>query len=251
MHTLGGASDRVPTTRVRGVPRPSASRSTALSGSTVSVVYLSSPGPLAARARLVGSVLADCTPGGEHWSAAATGAATRVISSRATARAAGMRVTTGGGPATGKRLGSRHVVVGTVDADREERDAEVDERVGVGQQRIPGALHARRAFDGGRVAANRRAVLGQDLRLARVGFEVGETVPDVGVLGHQPQRLPLTLPTDQDRDVPCRWRVQTCRTGPRSAAVPRPGRPAGCPRCRSRTRTRRSPFSSSPIRSPG
>src|ERR1700722_16648780 len=94
MHTLGGASDNVPTTSVPGVPRPSALRLTVLSGSTVPVVYLSSAGPLAALARLVGSALAGCTPGGEHWSEDATGAATRVVSSMVIASAAATRTTT-------------------------------------------------------------------------------------------------------------------------------------------------------------
>jgi hypothetical protein len=93
MHTLGGASDSVPTTSVPGVPSPSASLSTALSGSTVGVVYLSSSGPFAALARLVGSGLADCTPGGEHWSADATGAASRPVTTTATASAAAFTVT--------------------------------------------------------------------------------------------------------------------------------------------------------------
>ena len=75
MQMLGGASDRVPTVSTPGVPRPSASTLTASSGATVGVVYLSSPGPAAAEARLVGTALALSTPGGAHWSASATAGA--------------------------------------------------------------------------------------------------------------------------------------------------------------------------------
>ena len=63
---LGGASDSVPTVNVPGVISRRASRFTALNGSVVGVVYLSSPGPLAAAERLVGRALADCSPGGAH-----------------------------------------------------------------------------------------------------------------------------------------------------------------------------------------
>ena len=66
MQMLGGASDSVPTVSVPGVISRSASRSTELSGSVVAVVYLSSLGPPAAAARLVGSALAEAAPGGEH-----------------------------------------------------------------------------------------------------------------------------------------------------------------------------------------
>ena len=68
---LGGASDSVPTVSTPGVPRPSASTLTVSSGATVGVVYLSSPGPAAAEARLVGTALALSTPGGAHWSTSA------------------------------------------------------------------------------------------------------------------------------------------------------------------------------------
>jgi len=44
---------------------------TAESGSTVAVVYLSAPGPVAAFVRLVGSALALWTPGGAHCSTSA------------------------------------------------------------------------------------------------------------------------------------------------------------------------------------
>src|SRR3712207_7487077 len=47
----------VPTVRVPGTPRPRASTFTADNGATPGVVYLSSPGPVAAAARLVGSAL--------------------------------------------------------------------------------------------------------------------------------------------------------------------------------------------------
>src|ERR1700741_966907 len=68
MQMLGGASDSVPTVSVPGTPRPRALASTAVNGSTVAVVYLSAPGPVAAFARLVGRALALSTPGGAHWS---------------------------------------------------------------------------------------------------------------------------------------------------------------------------------------
>ena len=74
---LGGASESVPTVSVPGTPRPSASTSTAVNGSTVAVVYLSAPGPCAAAARLVGSALALSTPGGAHWSTLAPAGAAR------------------------------------------------------------------------------------------------------------------------------------------------------------------------------
>ncbi len=63
---LGGASERVPTVRVPGVPSPNAARSTESSGWTVAVVYLSAAGPWAAAARLVGNALALSTPGAAH-----------------------------------------------------------------------------------------------------------------------------------------------------------------------------------------
>ena len=66
MQMLGGASDRVPTVITPGVPRPSALVLTVSSGATVGVVYLSSAGPAAADARLVGTALALSTPGGAH-----------------------------------------------------------------------------------------------------------------------------------------------------------------------------------------
>ena len=76
---LGGASESVPTVSVPGTPRPSALMLTAVNGSTVAVVYLSAPGPVAALARLVGSALALWTPGGAHWSTAAAGAASPTL----------------------------------------------------------------------------------------------------------------------------------------------------------------------------
>jgi hypothetical protein len=68
MQMLGGASDSVPTVSVPGTLRPRALTLTTVNGSTVAVVYLSAPGPVAAFARLVGSALALSTPGGAHWS---------------------------------------------------------------------------------------------------------------------------------------------------------------------------------------
>jgi hypothetical protein len=79
MQMLGGASERVPTVSVPGWLKPSAFTSTAVSGSTVGVVYLSSPGPWAAAARFVGSALALSTPGGAHWSTFARAGAARLI----------------------------------------------------------------------------------------------------------------------------------------------------------------------------
>ncbi len=85
------------------------------------------------------------------------------------------------------------------------RDPEVDERVGLGQQRVEAvALDARGAFDGGRVAADVGAVTRQDLRLRGVRLQRGEPVPDVGVLGDEAQRLLLALTADQYGDVPGR-----------------------------------------------
>jgi hypothetical protein len=60
---LGGASESVPTVSVPGTLTPSALTLTAVNGSTVAVVYLSAPGPVAAFARLFGSALALSTPG--------------------------------------------------------------------------------------------------------------------------------------------------------------------------------------------
>ena len=66
MQIDGGASDRVPTVSVPGVISRRAAVSTRSRGAVDAVVYLSSAGPAAAAARLVGSALADCSPGGEH-----------------------------------------------------------------------------------------------------------------------------------------------------------------------------------------
>jgi hypothetical protein len=68
MQMLGGASESVPTVSVPGWLSPSAFTSMADRGSTVLVVYLSSPGPWAALERFVGRALALSIPGGAHWS---------------------------------------------------------------------------------------------------------------------------------------------------------------------------------------
>src|SRR5258705_12251506 len=77
MQMLGGASESVPTVSMPGTLRPRALALTAVRGSTVAVVYLSAPGPVAAFARLVGSALALSTPGGAHWSTLAPAGAAR------------------------------------------------------------------------------------------------------------------------------------------------------------------------------
>ncbi len=55
---LGGASDRVPTVSVPGRLNPRVSTSIESRGTTDGVVYLSSSGPAADAARLVGRALA-------------------------------------------------------------------------------------------------------------------------------------------------------------------------------------------------
>src|SRR5690625_4596155 len=55
---------------------------------------------------------------------------------------------------------------------------------------------------------DRLAVGAQDLHLVGQYLGIGEAVPDIGVLGHQPQRLLLPTATDQDRQRPLRARVQ-------------------------------------------
>src|SRR5882757_9463483 len=85
MQMLGGASDSVPTVSTPGVPNRSAAASMPPRGTTVGVVYLSSPGPLAAAARLVGSALALCTPGGAHWSTSAFAGAANPMPNTASA----------------------------------------------------------------------------------------------------------------------------------------------------------------------
>src|SRR5215207_3679199 len=65
-------------------------------------------------------------------------------------------------PPAAQRLGGAEVVVRTVDPDRELRDAEIDERIGFGQQRVAFGLYPRRAFDGRGVPANRFAMRRQD-----------------------------------------------------------------------------------------
>ena len=71
MQMLGGASDSVPTVSTPGVASRNVPGLIEPRGTTDGVVYLSSPGPFAAAARLVGSALALCSPGGAHWSPSA------------------------------------------------------------------------------------------------------------------------------------------------------------------------------------
>ena len=54
------------------------------------------------------------------------------------------------------------------------------------------------------VASDIRAVLGENAELALERWRVAEAVPDVGVLGHDSQRLLLAPAADQDRDA-CAW----------------------------------------------
>src|SRR6476659_8913466 len=108
-----------------------------------------------------------------------------------------------------QRLGLSQVVVGSVDADRQQCDPEVDERVGLRKQRVEAvALHACGALDGRRVTADVGTVPREDLRLRRVCLQRREPVPGVGVLRDQAQRLALTLATDQDWDVTRRRGVE-------------------------------------------
>src|SRR5690349_16232833 len=101
------------------------------------------------------------------------------------------------GVAPGERLAHLgQVVVRTAGADREERDARVDEGLG-SVDTLPGGG----PLDRRRVGPDGGAVLGEDRRLPRDDLEVTEAVPDVGVLRDQAQRLLLAAASDEDRDV--------------------------------------------------
>src|SRR6185437_8638071 len=98
-------------------------------------------------------------------------------------------------------------IVGAVDPDGEQAHAKVEQSRASLIDRAEPTVKADRAFDLRWVAADVGAVLGQDRRLALERFEVGESVPDVCVPGDQLERLLLTAPADQDRDVPGRRRI--------------------------------------------
>src|SRR5208337_2709715 len=96
-----------------------------------------------------------------------------------------------------QRLGGGEVVVRAVAADRQQRDAQGREALGVGDQPVDAfttpdtavVLHPGGAFYGGRVPADGGAVLVQHARRRGVGLGGGEAMPDVAVLGDQPQGL--------------------------------------------------------------
>ena len=86
-------------------------------------------------------------------------------------------------------------------------------------------------------------------RLVRQRLRVAEGVPDVGVLGDDPERHLLAAAADQDRDAPERGRVQLLPAGLDDRQCRDRGRAGGCRRSRTRSRTRRSRSGTSPSRS--
>src|ERR1700691_2801527 len=100
------------------------------------------------------------------------------------------------------------IILGAANAHGEQADAKLPQpRAGlVGGAEA--AVHADRALDLGRVAADVGTVLGEDRRLALELVEVGERVPDVGVLGDQPQRLADAGAADEHGDRPRRGRME-------------------------------------------
>src|SRR5690606_34243780 len=82
----------------------------------------------------------------------------------------------------------RQLVVGSVRADREQAGTCLVERLGL-LTRCP--AHRHRDLDLGDVAAHLLAVTSKDPELAVEGLDVGERVPDGGVLRDDPQRLAL------------------------------------------------------------
>src|SRR5439155_6254561 len=97
------------------------------------------------------------------------------------------------------------VVLRPANADRERRDAQVEQ---LRAQLVRLALDAARTLDLARVAAGVRAVLVEDLHLALHDLRVAEAVPDVAVLGDQLERLLLAAAADEHRDLACRRRVE-------------------------------------------
>src|SRR5690606_27980620 len=109
-----------------------------------------------------------------------------------------------------EQLPHRREVRARVDGDLEERDPEgavllerdVVERTETAYRR------ARRELDLRLVAADLVAPVAQHVEFAHERVGIGEAVPDVGVLGHDPQRLAFTPTADEDRDVARRRRVE-------------------------------------------
>src|SRR6476646_5154227 len=109
----------------------------------------------------------------------------------------------------------REVGVRRGDAGREETCPDVVELLGVAGvvTRLVGvaARHERdprRPLDLQRVPSATRAPLVADPVLVRDLLAVAETVPGGRVLGADPQRLLLTAPADEDREVASRGRVE-------------------------------------------
>lgn len=73
------------------------------------------------------------------------------------------------------------------------------------------SINAHRPFDLPRVSPDGRTVFIENGDLALNDLRVAEAVPNVGVLGHQAQRL-LLATTDQDRDVAGRCRIEGGQT---------------------------------------
>jgi hypothetical protein len=111
------------------------------------------------------------------------------------------------------------VILGAASAHGEQARAKLSQPWPGLLGRAEAAVHADRALDLRRVAADVGAVLGEDRRLALELVEVGEGVPDVGVLGDQSQRLADAAAADQDRDGPGRRRVEP----PEALLYPRQG----------------------------
>jgi hypothetical protein len=88
----------------------------------------------------------------------------------------------------------------------EQRHAEPDQLIC--DSRVGRAVDGGRPLDRGRVPADLHAPAVQDLALAAQPVARRVAVPDVGVLGHHPQRDPLSLTADEDRYPPDGWRIE-------------------------------------------
>ncbi len=96
------------------------------------------------------------------------------------------------------------VVVGSVHCGDEQPEAEGVQLVQAAVEEGPRTPDREpgRQLDLGGVATLVRTPLVQHADLAGQLLEAGERVPDVGVLGHETQGLPLALTADEDRDRP-------------------------------------------------
>lgn len=114
-------------------------------------------------------------------------------------------------------MGAADHVLGVV-TDREHQHDQ-DEEVAQPISSVPMQLSANKRegsddSDRSRVPPDLRAPAGQDLGLAMQGVAGRMCVPDVGVLGDDPQGDPFALAADEDRDRPNRRRVEALEAGP-------------------------------------